>query len=326
MQNNINSPKAVHSKGGNFFDDIRLDLDASYRAQDAWLATVEKKNRAGRNIIRNLLCFAAFGFLQKIKRLETFVMMGMIKGWFLEFHQYWQEVLGGRPLTLMDFHQLRFLYRRRLQSNAVLPWTNYEKHVANWQTPEHLGLLFKNVYDCALHPVRIYPFFKQLKKNARILEYGCAFAPAYRSYRQFFNHKKARWVLADIENYAYHCSRFLFASDEDIEKMILIKPSDFDDPLNKVEGQFDVVILMTVFEHLHKPRHIAEYLMSRLKEGGLFVFDYIKSEAKSLDSEAGLKERKETLDYLKGRLTFIEGGIQNENESVGLCVGIKKKD
>ena len=321
----MNSPKAVHLSGGNFFDDIRLDLEASYKTQDAWLASAGKKNAARRNALVNFLNFAGLGFFQKTGRLETLIMTGIIKGWFTEFHRYWQEVLGGRPLTLMDFHQLRFLCRQRLQSNVVLPWTNYEKHLAHWQSPEHFGLLFKNVYDCALHPIRVYPFFKRLGKNARVLEYGCAFAPVYRCYKHFFAHKKAKWTLADIGNYAYHCSRFLYAQDEDIENMILIRPEDFDDPLKKTEGKFDAVILITVFEHLHSPRRMAEYLLNRLKEGGLFVFDYIKSEAKSLDSEAGLKERKETLNYLKGRLAFVEGGIQDENESVGLCVGIKKK-
>src|SRR3989338_4811508 len=110
MQKNMNSPKAVHLSGGNFFDDIRLDLEASYKTQDVWLASAGKKNAARRNALVNFLNFAGLGFFQKTGRLETLIMTGIIKGWFTEFHRYWQEGLGGRPLTLIDFYHLRFLF------------------------------------------------------------------------------------------------------------------------------------------------------------------------------------------------------------------------
>ena len=77
---------------------------------------------------------------------------------------------------------------------------------------------------------------------------------------------------------------------------------------------------------IHKTgkNYFNEMLSSKLKEGGKFVFDYIKSEAKGLDSEAGLLGRKNALEYIKSSVDIISGTFDNLDESIGLCVGIKK--
>ena len=52
---------AVYAKGGNYFDDVRLDLAASLAEQDKWLIDVSKK-RVRLSRIRNygrLLIFAS---------------------------------------------------------------------------------------------------------------------------------------------------------------------------------------------------------------------------------------------------------------------------
>ena len=317
-------PAATHLDGGNRFDNLLIDIRSSFARQDQWLSAVSHKKSVRRNRWLNYFQFFVIGFLQKRKWLEPWVMGGFMKGWFTEFLAYWEKVLQGRPITLMDFHQLRFLYRTKFQRVDSLSWDGENQHLQHWQNPRNINLLFSNVYHLALHPIRYYAAFRLLKNHARILEYGCSLAPGYRSYKQFFNHKKASWVLADMPNFAYHYARHSYAHDREVEKMGVIGAGRFDDPLVEVQGNFDMIIIMTVFEHLHKPRMMAEYLLNRLNPGGYLVFDYIKSEAKHLDSPAGLAERIPTLNFLLDRLELVQGNIKNSDESVGLCIGRKK--
>ena len=313
-----------HLPGGNRFDNMQIDIRNSFLQQVQWLSSSPGKKSVRRSAWSNYLKFLFIGSLQKKKWLEPWVMSGFIKGWFDEFLPYWEKVLCGRPITLMDFHQLRFLYRTKFQRVDSLSWEGENQHLENWQNPRNINLIFSNVYNLALHPIRYYPAFRLLKNNARILEYGCSLAPGYRSYKEFLNHKQARWVLADIPNFPYHFARYAYARDLEVEKMIVIDAGKFDDPLAEIEGTFDMIMILTVFEHLHKPRMMAEYLLDRLNKGGYFVFDYIKSEAKHLDSQAGLSERIPTLNFLLDRLELVSGSIKSMDESVDLCIGRKK--
>ena len=87
---------------------------------------------------------------------------------------------------------------------------------------------------------------------------------------------------------------------------------------------FDLIIIQEVFEHLHNPRYIAEYLIKRLKVGGMLYFDYIRSGAKGLDTPAGLQQRIETLEYLGEKLDIIYGKFEVSDSSLAGCVGVKK--
>lgn len=104
----------------------------------------------------------------------------------------------------------------------------------------------------------------------------------------------------------------------------MITEERFDDPLATIQGKFDVIVIQEVFEHLHKPLHIAQYLIDHLKRGGIFFFDYIKSDATGLDTLAGLEEREMTLDFLYKALEPLAKSWPNPKKSVGLIVGKKR--
>jgi 2-polyprenyl-3-methyl-5-hydroxy-6-metoxy-1,4-benzoquinol methylase len=140
----------------------------------------------------------------------------------------------------------------------------------------------------------------------RILEYGCGIAPMYRTWRRFFAHIPTRWVLADIPGFPFHYARQVHGADAGV-RFVTITPERFADPLQGVEGQFDLIILQEVFEHLDEPLRLAGYLVDRLAPRGLLHFDYIESDATGLDTPAGLEQRRETLKYLKSRLEIVEG-------------------
>jgi len=104
---------------------------------------------------------------------------------------------------------------------------------------------------------------------------------------------------------------------------ITIHPQDFKNPLES-DQTYDTVILTTVFEHLDDPIFVSNYLLDRLKKGGLFVFDYLISQATGLDTPVGLEKREECLQNILHRTELIYGNI-DVSKDVGLCIVKKKK-
>ncbi len=225
-------------------------------------------------------------------------------------------LLGGRPITIVDFHALREIYRISNQSVEGLNWNSIEEHMQNWKENGAIGSFFGQIYKHALKPFRDMRF---LPRNARILEYGCAHAPYYRTYREFFSYKRAKWTLADIKNISFLYSNYSYSNDTDIDRFVLIDEKNADAPLEESQI-FDVIFCTAVFEHLHAPLIIADMLLDHLEPKGLFVFDYIISEATGLDSEQGLLQRQSTIRRIKERCSLVSGEWGDESKSIGLCV------
>ena len=78
-----------------------------------------------------------------------------------------------------------------------------------------------------------------------------------------------------IPNHAFHYAKFQYRNLEAVEKLVTIVPDKFEDPLADVNGGFDCIVLVTVFEHLDEPERVVRYLTDRLNPGGVFVFDYV---------------------------------------------------
>lgn len=258
--------------------------------------------------------------------MEPLISTGLIKGWFNEFYDYWYNTLGGRPISVMDFHALHFHYRRMYQTIETLNWKTNADHLANWQHPRNFSAVFHLVWAHAMNPIPYYTMLKRFKKGMRVLEFGCSLAPVYRCYREFMAHKKITWVLADIPTHAYHYALYSYHKDADIENMVVIQENMFDNPLKDVDGLFDIIFINTVFEHLQNPLHIARYLHQRLKPGGYLVFDYIKSDARGLDTPKGLEERVPTLQFIERNYDIVEGRIYPLEDSIRFAVGKKKAE
>jgi len=318
MSNSVENTKAAHHEGGNSFHDIRLDLPASYaRPVPAASRSFRRPYPVGK--VRLLWD----GLLQKTQLSQFAVGTGLRRAWFEEFHEYWLNCLGGRPLTPVDFHQLRFHYRCRSQESQVLEWDSGSQHVHNWQAPHHFSGTLNYVYKCAHQPIQLmktYPYFKQ---GGKVLEYGCSLAPMYRAYRRYFSHLDMQWHLADIPNHAFHYSRYIYSQDLPQPKLHVIADDRMDNPVG-AEKDFDLIICCTVFEHLHAPLAMAKYLIERLSPGGVLVFDYVLSGGEGLDTIAGVEQRQDTLRYLRDNLLIKVGTLDHIDRGLGLTIGRKK--
>ena len=109
----MNIMKNIHNAGGNYFHDMRINIDAAFDL----LPENGKKKDAKRNLaVFNKIKIWTDALLIKFNRMEAMVITGRRRDWFNEFKSFWSEALGGRPLNIMDFHMLRMWYRMKNQA------------------------------------------------------------------------------------------------------------------------------------------------------------------------------------------------------------------
>jgi hypothetical protein len=313
----MKSSKAKHLDGGNYYDNILIDIVESHkRLDDLKINCINiKKNR-----IINFFRFYIDSFLQKFNFMEFFVINGLKKQWFKKFYLYWVGILGGRPITTLEFFLLSQDYRKKIQFSDELNWGSPLKHIENWRNPLQLAQTFMNLKKITLRPIFTKHLWKYINKNSIILEYGCSLAPYYNCYKKYFSHLNCKFTLADIPSFPFHYSKYLYGDDENIS-FITINEDDFLNPLKGVSG-YDMIIITSVFEHLDNPLFIQEYLFDRLNSGGLLVFDYIISDGLGLDTPKGVSMREKCLLNIINKTEILFGTI-DISQDVGLCI-VKK--
>ncbi len=312
--------KALHLEGGNYFDDMRIDIAESHRR----FANLKRNTkRIKRSKWRNMVNLYSTALCIRFGIQEFLVTSGIKRRWFYNFRTYWSQILNGRPFwNTLDFFMILHDYRKRQQYTSQLEWGAPEQHLANWQHPGQIYSTLFNVARLAIHPIMNWNLFKKMPKGVRVLEYGCSLAPYYHCYRKYFSHLDCRWALADIPSYPFHYAKYLYRNDSEVE-FVIINAEDFSNPLGE-DVEYDVIILTTVLEHLDNPLYISEYLLNRLSPGGLFVFDYIKSEGMGLDHPEALEMRNNCIKQLLETTEIIEGQIDDITESIDLCITRKK--
>lgn len=294
---------------------MRIDIERSHQRIDSLI--VEKKS-IKKSMLLNKISYVCSALIQKSQMQDIFTFSGISRSWFNDFLDYWKNILGGRPLSKMDFFMLLHDYRKSQQQTKELNWDTPSSHLLNWQDPNQLYLTFAYTRSSAFFPILGRPFWKSLAKNAEVLEYGCSLAPYYNCYRKYFSNMVCAWTLADIANFPFHYAKYLYRKDKEAS-FYTIRPDNFKDPL-KSKKMYDAIILTTVLEHLDDPAYISEYLLDRLKKNGLFVFDFIISEGKGLDTPFALSARQSCLNLIKSKIKIIFGKIE-PNKDVGLVVG-----
>lgn len=308
--------RAVHLPGGNRFDDVRIDVDASHARLNAMPrpARMMRRGRVSATIDRMTTHALVRAGLQ-----ELLVMNGVARGWLVEFEEYWCAMLGGRPFwQTADFLLLLHDYRRRNQQSDVLDWSAPARHVAHWQACSNLYSTFHQARKLALQPLVTPPLWPHVPRGGRVLEYGCSLAPYYHCYRRFYSHLGCRWVLADLPNFPFHYARYRYRHDADVECQV-ITAERFADPLGDAQP-FDVIIVTAVFEHVDDPVFVARYLLDRLRPGGVLVFDFIRSQGEGLDHPGALAAREDCLALITARTAIVSGTLADPSASIGLTI------
>jgi hypothetical protein len=245
--------------------------------------------------------------------------------WFQEFRLYWTSVLGGRPLSAVyDLFFLKSLYRIKFGKNQIPDTNDTGVHLTAWQHPDVVlyQLLHFVTKESVVDQLNILKQLFKFKKNARILlEFGCATAPITTSLLEFYQPKKdLQAYVSDIATLAFHYASHKLRHNMNVHPILLLPENDF---LPVLKDHVDVVFCMAVFEHLNKPLGVARFFYEALNSGGLFFFDYIKSDGQGMDTLHGVRERDDVLDFVSGHFDILQGAL-SKDKSVGLTIARKR--
>jgi 2-polyprenyl-3-methyl-5-hydroxy-6-metoxy-1,4-benzoquinol methylase len=89
-------------------------------------------------------------------------------------------------------------------------------------------------------------------------------------------------------------------------------------------GPYATIFCLAVPEHLPRPVPALRHLHHTLRPGGYLVFDYIRSEAKGLDTAAALQDRIPALEFILDRFEIVRGRVSTDGSHVGPSVARKR--
>lgn len=313
----------------NRYDDVRLDVAALLKQQDASLAPGEPTARSGDGLgalgrLGSLVRLYSLGALVKLGCHRRLVYANLRLDWFLEFQRYWVDELGNRPIHPHDFHFLSGVYRQRLQTihfeqieNPAL--ASDERHLEAWRDHRAIYYLFSYTYRQALSPLRVQPFVGYLPRRGRVAEYGCGAAPILTALARRYRHLDLQLVGADIPHLLFHYARWKFRLDRFVT-MVPVAPND-DAPL---PGSYDTIFCLEVLEHLPRPLAALEHFHRALKSGGHLIFDYVRSEGTGLDTATSLRDRLPALGFVLSHFDIVKGRVTTDGAHVEPTVARKR--
>lgn len=224
--------------------------------------------------------------------------------------------LQGRPLlSPEDFHFLRGAYRLRHQDNQVPNTDDDALHLAAWQQPELIYLIFQQVFVESLsQKIRIVAPLDRYVRHGRCLDFGCGSGSITATDHMFFPGRRA-WVLADLPTTAFHYAAWRFAGQESV----VVRPLTPTDGFLVPTGPFEAICCLTVFEHLPRPLITARQLASVLIPGGYLFFDYVLGSGTGLDTIQGVDERSAVIAFLREHFDVVSGKF-SETRSMDLTI------
>lgn len=303
--------------GVNLFDRATLDIPALFQKESSF------------KTVRNPLAPVYQSGLLPLKWRKYLSMLLTQTNadvfWFHEFKHYWSKTLGLRPMWgVEDFYYLRGHYRAYHQ-DAEMEDQSVGGHLKAWQSPKLIYFLLQQVYvESRYKKTDVLDLVQRYtpRRPQRFLEYGAGIGSITKTILEFDKKLgKSEFVLMDIPNLAFHYAKTRYAKDKNIHCRTLQESERLQPP---IEEKFDTIFCTTVYEHLNSPIETSRRFLEMLKPGGHLVFDYVKSDADGLDTIAGLKERRETLEFLSENFEFLNRCDLDLDESVPLVIGRKK--
>lgn len=334
-QSHINHAKIMErikqkNKSCNKFDKVSINIEQKFKEQDLDLIKTYKfdKNSSTKkeyklNFYQEVICLLKMyftGALYKSGILEKLIYSNLYINWFYEFRKFWVDYLKNRPIDVIDFHFLRFNYRKKFQEILHEDEKSPQKFIKSWQRYENISILFSTIWKYAKSQyLDFYPFLKYIPNNAHILKYGCGIAPITEGLIKYCPYKNLKFTIADIKQINFLYARWKFSKKKYIN-FVTIDPAILDNlPINE---KYDVILCLTVLEHLPNPFEIIKVLYSHLEQEGVLFFDYIKGEGGGLDTRKAVIERGKILTFIERNFKLLKGTIDYK-ESIGLTI-VKK--
>ena len=79
-----------------------------------------------------------------------------------------------------------------------------------------------------------------------------------------------------------------------------------------------------MFEHLPDPLKTVKFFYNHLPKDGVFIFDYILSDAEGFDTQAGLDSRLDVIRFIEEKFEIVDSDLSDPSKSIGLTVARKK--
>jgi len=295
----------------NNYDNLEVDIDKLF---DDQLKVPSKKSKI---YVFKLISRYISALLLKAGIYEIAIEIGLFKKWFTEFKSYWYGILEGRPLYLHDFYFLLGLYRSKFQTVETPDYATNEEFLDSWQNSNTLYLLFGAVRRFSRTPLISRRYEKYIRNHDCVLEYGCGLAPITTSLLNVGTKRGLDLTIADIRQINFHYAIYNLGS---LVSFFEIKPNVIEDFPKK----YNVIIMITVMEHLPNPLDTIRNLTDFLAEGGILIFDYHSDDdgADGQDTIESIDQKKEVLDFISLNYSMVDGEIDYEN-SMGMTV-VKK--
>ncbi len=311
-----------HEDDVNYYDKLVVDVNRLYedypvteKTPGASVSTIYRRLVYGNKLL-------PLSLRESLYRL--FHRTDLDIAWFMDFRKYWSQVLGGRPLWVVDdLHFLCSHYRIRFQNLQGPDTDSAQTHLAAWQQPGTLYLLLHYVRKQTLHTqLPVLNATRWLGRRPKaFLEFGCSLAPLTWLYFTFVDPlRRTTAYIADIETLPFHYGAFRLRTYPNV---IPIPLKVEDDLLLGLDARVDVIFCIEVYEHLNHPLKTTQIFHELLNPGGLLIFDYICSHGRGLDSVQGVSERSDVLDFIQQHFTIRQGAIDRDN-SMGLTVAQKR--
>ena len=177
-------PAARRMPGSNNYDEVLIDIPASFSDVREWLRARRPERVAGHAWLNRW----KLGRSVIANRTPSWnALLGMPlhdPDWFGRFKIYWSQVLGGVKIDQGDFLYLRSIYRQKCEDNAWqarIGWADTTSHLANWQQPANLFHTLHFAFKDSRVPVKGGASLarRTFAPGKRVLEFGCALAPMY---------------------------------------------------------------------------------------------------------------------------------------------------
>lgn len=237
-------------------------------------------------ILRARLALAARLDLMEQRARRLAEKLGARQAWLQEFHGF----LTDARMTQEEFW-VRYTLKRLAAQEALAAVKDEESARAFYAESDYM--LWRNVVH-RRHSAWRRVLVSMRGRHGRLLEYGCATAPV----SAWVARHKREWLYTLLDVPSPHRDYGLHRMEArgTIVRAVGSLPS---------MGQWEVVTLLDVLEHLPDPLPIAREVVGRLAAGGVLHWNFVGNPRRN-DLDLATEEQQEaTVAYLYGALRCV---------------------